>query len=693
MRRIFVFWVVVLSWTGTMWAQQISQQEALNRVVKCMSQQRVGRRAPARSSELVATPVKASSIYAFNRQGGGYVIASADSRALPILGYSDTGSIDWEQMPENMRAWLMQYDEAMATLGDRTDLVDGNWVNGTSKRTAHEAVEPLIKTHWNQLEPYWNQCPIYGGDNPEYEGKRSYTGCVATAMAQIMNYYRWPSGVPDGLPGYMPFDEMGFGLWYIDALPPVTFDWDHMLDTYCATNPETGVVEVLGTEEEQDAVATLIRYCGQAAKMAYHPLGSGALESDAAVALRDIFGYPAAQYLYRDDILEIDEWEDLLYDELANGRPIEYGGYSGSYGGHEFVVDGYDGNGLFHINWGWGGVYDGYFVVSVLSPIEQNAPGGGHHNFGFSCTQKVIIHTDPSMEPSPVQFTPAVKLYQYAPIKVSDGNITTITFAYLYEELDKEEISMDIALATMEADGTLTPRFLGDPNDSIVFSGNVMDVVVDSMAFQPGESMTLYPIYRFRAPGAQWQLLRPAASHIVAGRNADGRFYIDVYGNPSTVICTDARVAQDTLTVGEACDLTITMWNPMDFAISGYVYISPCYFGDVKYDDSVYDMPYTKGTPMYYGISMLSGEKKEYTVSFTPEQAGLVLLNVCLPSGFFIGEIAIEVDENPQTGCIAIEADKGRVADKAIYDLTGRRQKTPTRKGIYIIDNRKVIIN
>ena len=110
--------------------------------------------------ELKAVSVDASSIYAFNCEGGGFVIASGDSRMLPVLGYNRTGSLDWERMPENMRAWLKSYDDAVATLGDRTDFVDGNALNDagmslTNTRSDRAPVEPLIKSHWNQLSPYW----------------------------------------------------------------------------------------------------------------------------------------------------------------------------------------------------------------------------------------------------------------------------------------------------------------------------------------------------------------------------------------------------------------------------------------------------------------------------------------------------------------------------------------------------------
>lgn len=169
--------------------------------------------APALRGSKALTPAatEATKIYAFNIDGGGFVIASGDQRTLPVLGYSTTGNIDWDQMSENMRSWLKQYDEAIATLGDRTDFEDGeltatpSYGQGTttaqlSRHAARVAVEPLIKTHWDQGHPYCDQVPTYQGPEPYLRNKQCYVGCVATAMAQVMNYWQWPNTVPYGLP-------------------------------------------------------------------------------------------------------------------------------------------------------------------------------------------------------------------------------------------------------------------------------------------------------------------------------------------------------------------------------------------------------------------------------------------------------------------------------------------------------------
>ena len=179
----------------TLHAQPISEQQAMERALQYMNSGKSSANArrmvaPALRGSKALTPAatEATKIYAFNMEGGGFVIASADQRTLPVLGYSTTGSIDWEQMPENMRSWLKQYDEAIATLGDRTDFEDGeltatpSYGQGAataqpSRRAARVAVEPLITTHWDQGAPYWDQVPTYQGPEPSLRNEQCFAGC------------------------------------------------------------------------------------------------------------------------------------------------------------------------------------------------------------------------------------------------------------------------------------------------------------------------------------------------------------------------------------------------------------------------------------------------------------------------------------------------------------------------------------
>ncbi len=405
MKRILIIASAVFLFNAHLQSQPISEREAMDRALNYLNGGNTGMRVSSRGGglKLESVPVESDGIYAFNIAGGGYIIASADSRTLPVLGYSNTGSISWEQMPPNMRSWLKSYEDAMATLGEDDRFRDGNIKgdasrNRVSTRNGRGAVEPLIKTHWNQLSPYWDMTPIYEGAVPEWQGQQCKVGCMAVALAQVMNYYKWPKSVPNGLPGYDIRTEYGSDvkMWHIDSLEAVSFDWDNMLDTYNVVNPETGAHEQIGTEVERHAIATLLRYCGQAMKAQYGvDEGTENDAGDDQKALTRYFGYPAATFLEDRSRYSIDGWEEIIYGEVAAGRPVLYFGTFDRNNGHAFLCDGYDGNGLFHMNWGWDGDYDGYYSLSVLNPYEETEaliiPG-------YCIFQGAVIYIDPELE-------------------------------------------------------------------------------------------------------------------------------------------------------------------------------------------------------------------------------------------------------------------------------------------------------
>lgn len=693
--RLTIVTVAVLCSHLTLWAQHISEQQARARVVEFFHAQSGShvRRAPAVNRELKAVSIDASSIYAFNCEGGGFVIASGDSRTLPVLGYSTTGSLDWERMPENMRAWLKSYDDAVATLGDRTDFVDGNALNDagmslTNTRSDKAPVEPFIKSHWDQLAPYWDLAPLYDGADPNKQGEQCLAGCMATAMAQVMNYYQWPQTVPDGIPAYEYETEYKSTkkVWQIDALPPVTFDWDNMLDDYVVMDPETGKSEEVGTEGQKRAVATLMRYCGQAVKMEYDPDESGSRESDEQLAYVNYFGYPAATLLYR-SAFDIDEWEDLIYGELAAKRPVRYNGYSDD-GGHAFICDGYDENGMFHINWGWGGCNDGYFSLSILNPYNNTSAGSGSSGIGFSINQSAIIYIDPTLEK---QFRPSgsrPQIYQNHSIRVQGKNTVRFDFFYRYE--DAGEAVFDHALGTMDEEGHLTPRFMGDPNDSIVYPSNYMLVDIESSAFQPGDSLTLYPMLCSRKPGAEWLVVSPVESHVVAGRTDEGRFFIHVYGDIFQLECVGGSITKGTGKLNQRSDVTISVRNLGEKDYVDELYLTPSYYGYIEEADITDKTPFLSGEKMECGAYIRAGQEEEVTFSFVPKKGGLVVFKAYDAVDKYIGYFTLELTEDTRI------SDAGYVptaTDESYYDLMGRPfNGIPTQKGVYIKGDKKVVI-
>ena len=369
-------------------AEQVSRQQALQKAKQFMPGKQFGE---AKSFARAGSPTDQEPFYIFNTKGKkGFVIVSGDDRTEPILGYSDRGEISVENMPENLKYWLECYEVQMKTL----DQANSAGARGVTRSASRAAVAPLIQTKWDQDEPYNLMCP--DGSYVDYDelgynsANRCLTGCVATAMAQVMYYHQWPQscGAIDSYDIYkrvnMGTEEVPNWQRVIDhsfhGLPETDFKWGDMTLTYSSD----------ATGASANAVAELMRYCGQAVNMNYGLSKNGG--SSAGVSAWDMATYfnysKKAKSVYR-MFYSVADWEELIYQELANNRPVLYGGSSAT-GGHEFICDGYDGNGLFHFNWGWSGGSDGFFVLSLANPQELGS-GGGTNTDGYSYIQDAVI--------------------------------------------------------------------------------------------------------------------------------------------------------------------------------------------------------------------------------------------------------------------------------------------------------------
>ena len=350
--------------------EEVSEKQALQ-----LAQQFVNSHNTRKSAPTVAAAGQVSGLYLFNvSNGGGFVVVSNDDATItPILGYGERGSIDTKNLPDNMRAWLQGYADEIAWMQTHGSSKPASKASRRAGSHAQTAIAPLLTTRWNQGAPYNNLCP---------DG--CATGCVATAMAQVMFYTETvthqnaTTTTTAEIPGYTTRNKN----YTLDAIPAgATINWSNMTPTYGKSS----------TEEQQQAVAELMKYCGYAVKMNYGP-SSGAYTYDIVPALKNYFDYAeTVTYLIR-SFYTYANWTDLIYHELSQGRPVLYAGHS-SDSGHEFVCDGYkyeDGNDLFHINWGWGGTSDGYFVLSALNPDEQGI-GGSSSTDGYHYGQEAVV--------------------------------------------------------------------------------------------------------------------------------------------------------------------------------------------------------------------------------------------------------------------------------------------------------------
>ena len=378
---VLVLTIVALTVTQFVWAEDVTPEEALRQAQDFM-QQRVasGSRPRKAQGTLQLTPTQqVSGLYIFNvADDGGFVIVSNDDRTVPVLGFSDSGCIDPDNMPENMKAWLQGYADEIAWLATRNDQTTNspnNRSKAPSRVGSHDTtpIAPLIATKWDQGKPYNNLCPLDGS-------LKSVTGCLATAIAQVMKYHEGPAGPTTEIPGY-ECTSLGKTL---EDLPATTFDWANMLNDYSGK----------ASSAQINAVAQLMQYCGWGMEMLYSAYGSYAITTAGVYALINYFGYKSTtQYVSR-TYYSFANWTDLIYHELSEKRPVVYCGVTKvSNDGHSFICDGYKcelGNDMFHMNWGWSGNSDGYFVLTSLDPAEQGTGGSGL-NEGFNTAHHAII--------------------------------------------------------------------------------------------------------------------------------------------------------------------------------------------------------------------------------------------------------------------------------------------------------------
>lgn len=325
------------------------------------------RRLPARNNDSgMKYHSTIGNLYIFT-SGNGYMILPDDDRAPPLLGYSDSDTPFTVDNPE-LNYWLECYNREIDYIK-----ACGNEENVSPLPAPKEraAIRPLLLTEWNQESPYNLLCP-------KVDGHETVTGCVATAMAQVMKYHNFPDRGKGTHSYYWEPGKTELTFDY-DNTP---FRWDLMTDRYDSKS----------TEESKEAVARLMLGCGISVDMHYEPGGSGAATTRMGEALIDIFGYSPSLWMPNRAFYGYEEWEDMIYADLALGLPVLYSG-AGTAGGHQFVCDGYSADGYFHFNWGWGGLSNGYFLLTALNPDDLGVGGGAG---GFNTSQVASLGVRPA---------------------------------------------------------------------------------------------------------------------------------------------------------------------------------------------------------------------------------------------------------------------------------------------------------
>ncbi len=416
-------------------ARQLTPAEALSRAsADRPALVTVQSRAGSPTLGFTASADSLTTLYAFNRPAdGGFILVSADD-AFPVavLGYSDSGSFpSAEAMPENVRWWMAQYSRqiAMWASGEVT-AADGD-EPGVVLGAA--AISPIMTTRWNQLSPYNDMCP-------ELNSRHCPTGCVATAMAQVMKVHNWPAKGRDSHSYY----AYNVGRTISVDFSQSAYQWDKMADSY---NGVTG-------QDAIDAVALLMYDCGVSVSMQYNTGASGANYPSAAKSLARYFDYDKGIRVLHRDCYEYEKWVEMIYNELAEGRPVMYAGTNDE-GSHAFVCDGYRSDDYFHINWGWGGLSDGYFLLTALEPSEQ---GTGGSSAGYNLGQQVIMGIRPPVEGSYV--IPVMRFQSNFSTSASSyarpyGEVQFVDRRGIFNE-SIEEITATLGVKLIDSEGAVT---------------------------------------------------------------------------------------------------------------------------------------------------------------------------------------------------------------------------------------------
>ena len=547
-------------------AKAIAQRQAAMLGIEMNAEVAASAKAAPRMSVSSAVSPSATCYYVFaNGEDKGFTIVSGDDRMPEVVGYSAQGTYDPDHLPANYVGFMKAYQETVEALLKGDAQVSGGLAEARqwrAERAGTAAVAPLLGgIKWSQTEPYNNRCPLYDGTN------RSVTGCVATAMAQVMMYHQYPKALKATIKAYTTKSK-GIGIPEISS--GATYDWDNMLPDYSQSDY---------TSAQDDAVAKLMYHCGAAVQMNYGP-SSGANVTPAILAT--YFGYDAdlMQDLTR-TCFSLQQWMTLIDNELKAKRPILYSGQS-SDGGHEFVCDGSDGKGLYHINWGWGGYQDGYFDLTILQP-QKGGAGSGSAVDGYNrdCSMIIGIAPDNGMVDEPLASYPQI-------MSMDHGGMTGITWTkttreHVSESFQAEAKTCFVNQSTtdfsgyfaygIKANGTIVrvSDYEGGWNlPAVKPNGGTYGTYGDNPELTinypfPQGINVIYPVYSYDAKN--W--------HVCSFYN-NQPFIINVDATTMTPVTTPLAAtvtAGEGLYTGMTNPLTVTFTNNMDMEFNGLVNI------------------------------------------------------------------------------------------------------------------------
>ena len=614
------------------------------------------------------------SYYVFpNANSKGFTIVSGDDRLPEIVGYSSQGSYDENNLPEGFVSFMKAYQNLYnkVNLGDAEALKNlaeiKAWRNKKNASAASSsAVAPLLgNIEWDQTSPYNNMCPRYDSVHV------AATGCVATAMAQVMAYYKYPKQLKADIPGYV---NRWNGIPM--EIPTITreegvYDWDNMLPKY---NKEANA-----TQQQKDAVAKLMYHCGAAVQMNYGPESAAAVS---ATKLAKYFGYDADLMMdLSRSSFTLDKWMQIIDTELAAGRPVLYGGQA-SDGGHQFICDGKDGEGLYHINWGWSGSQNGYFDLSLLNP-EKGGTGSGNSTEGYNrlCSMTIGIAPDNGVVDAPLATVPDIKAMNYGFLETTTKDTREnpdeafdFWLDYGLGNQTYQAFSGYVALGILQKDGSyrIVSQKAHINVDPIPGEGMISVVDVNfrvNEAFEVG-TVTLCPLYS--KDGENWTLCDiPSSFPSVMLKITKTKMDVT---SPLTAQVT----GPEKLETGAYGTFQVTLSNLSDLEYFGYI--------DVSFSDKAEQVSAALARELYVSVPAHGSVTRSFNL--LPKQAGDFYLWLDELSGGYNRNLVdaqkFTVDKGYEPPIYLVETSTNAEPDLCETELAfygGKQMRTPRVNG------------
>ncbi len=658
MKKTFFFLTILFS-TISLFADPVDREQAYKNAQKFLKNNGSG--AKLKRPLVSRGETSQQPYYIFNAEDNqGFVVASGDDRTAQILGFGNSGNIDVANIPLNMQELLANYVKQIEALGNKK--VTTTTVAGSGKAN----ISSLLSTTWNQDIPYNNSM------NVSVPGKTGnpYTGCTATALAQVLRYHRYPDETKAAIPTFTT-NKYHISVPAVAANSPI--DWDYMLDAYAGES---------STATQEKAVADLMMYCSYALRSDFYPDVTGAYLNTIPPILVDIFGYDPTVMLEASANYTIDSWHKMVYNELTANRPVVYGASSIG-GGHAFVIDGYRTDGYYHINWGWEGACDNYFLLHIANPYSIEGTGASSTEDGYSFGQEAIIGFQHG-----VDNTDRTHLDAYLDGFDEDEGGVYINFE-AYNVLDKTS-SYDVGVAYYDNSNNLHVVWTYNADNVNFYSGIGGGIYLNDLGNFPAGTYTLFAVSR--ADGTEiWYRSGDLPSQTVVltvAANGEKTLSQPAFAKPDVVLAfPEEKVVNHILPV----DIKVTANNqeyrgPI-FLFAGRVTQIPAEAAD------------------QIGVELAQGANDEITLNFTPKYTGTYNIwittsnevgldeqkKLYLEEKYILAKTSITVTNGTGIENVQVLSDKKTVQnDNNTYNIAGQKISR-NYKGIVVKDGKKIV--